>query len=263
MPRSKRPDIAIEAELRLLERRSRIGAAIKEARVRRRWTQTRLAAAASLSRRIVARTERAETRLDVEALQRLALALDLPLTVELGRDPRRDVADAGHLAMQELILGVGRRAGLLHRFELATRPNDPWRSADVVIGSDQQRAAADIECWNVFGDIGAAVRSSQRKVAELHEIAVARWGADARASLCWVVRSTVRNRELVRRYPEVFAAAFPGSSTAWVASLRGDRSIPAEPGLVWTDLRASRIFAWRRLRQSSTSFHGDGGKSAA
>src|SRR6185369_4377993 len=99
MPRSHRPAVAIEAELRSLERRSRIGSAIKEARERRRWTQGELGRRASLSRMVVARIERGETRLDLEALERLATALGIALRVELARDPQRDVADAGHLAI--------------------------------------------------------------------------------------------------------------------------------------------------------------------
>lgn len=246
MPRSKRPDVAIQAEVLLLERRAAIGTAVKAARLRRRWTQTRLGEGASLSRSIVARIERAKTRLDVEALQRLALALDIPLIVELGRDPQRDVADAGHLAMQELTLRLGRSAGRTARFELPTRPNEPWRSADVCLGSPHEKVAVDIECWNTIGDIGAATRSSTRKVLELGEMAVAAWGAGGRAALCWVVRATKRNREIVAKYPEVFANAFPGSSAAWVAALTKGGPIPKEAGLVWCDVRATRLLAWRR-----------------
>ena len=252
MSSSKRPNIAIKAEVLLLERRGTIGSAIKDARLRRRWTQARLAAAASLSRFIVARIERAETRLDVEVLQRVALALDLHLTVELGRDPQRDVADAAHLAIQELVLGLGRRSGRTSQFELATKPSEPWRSADVVIGSAREQVAVDVECWNTMGDIGAGTRSSTRKVAELSELAVAAWGADARAALCWVVRSTQRNREILAKYPEVFARAFPGSSAGWVSALTTGGEIPTEPGLVWCDVKATRLFAWRRPGAASS-----------
>jgi len=103
-----------------------------------------------------------------------------------------------------------------------------------------------VECWNVIGDIGAAVRSSTRKQAELADLAVARWGTDATTGLVWVVRATARNRALVARYPEVFARAFPGSSRGWVDALVNGVPPPEEPGLVWTDVGATRLFAWRR-----------------
>jgi hypothetical protein len=51
---------------------------------------------------------------------------------------------------------------------------------------------------------------------------------------------------LIQRYPEVFASRFPGSSRAWVQVLTTGSTIPAEPGLVWCDVGATRIFEWRR-----------------
>jgi hypothetical protein len=62
----------------------------------------------------------------------------------------------------------------------------------------------------------------------------------------WVVRATARNRALVARYPEVFAARFPGSSARWVAALTTGALPPSQPGLVWSDVGATRLFAWRR-----------------
>ena len=47
-----------------------------------------------------------------------------------------------------------------------------------------------------------------------------------------------------RPLPEVFASRFPGSSRV-EALTRGDPP-PAEPGLVWCDVSATRLFAWRR-----------------
>jgi len=198
---------------------------------------------------VIARIEYGRTRLDLEALERVALALAVPLTVALGRDPRQDVADAGHLSMQDLVLRLAKRAGFERQFELVTRPSEPWRSADVCLGSARRRVAIDVECWNTFGDIGAGARSSSRKVAELREIAIATWGAEARAALVWVVRDTVANRRIVASYPDVFAAKFPWSSAAWVAALTEGGPIPMGAGLVWCDVRAGRIFAWRRAAQ--------------
>jgi hypothetical protein len=61
-----------------------------------------------------------------------------------------------------------------------------------------------------------------------------------------VVRATARNRQLVARYPEVFASRFPGSSIGWVRALATGTEPPAEPGLVWCDANATRLYAWRR-----------------
>jgi hypothetical protein len=103
-----------------------------------------------------------------------------------------------------------------------------------------------IECWNSFGDIGAALRSTARKVAELGELLVSRWAEEGRVASVWIVRATARNRQLVERYPEVFATRFPGSSRRWVEALTTGAEPPAEPGLVWCDVGATRLFEWRR-----------------
>ncbi|HJP87640.1 MAG TPA: helix-turn-helix transcriptional regulator [Candidatus Limnocylindrales bacterium] len=246
MSGARRAPISTAAADRIRERRAIIGGQVREARLRRGWTQAKLAERAGLGRMVVARVERGQSRIDVEVLERLAMALRIWLTVELAKDPQRDVADAGHLAIQELVLRLGRQTGRTTQFELATKPNEPWRSADVAIGSPKEKVAADIECWNTIGDIGAAKRSSDRKVAELAERAVAMWGARGRAALCWVVRDTKRNREILAKYPEVFAKQFPGSSAAWVAALTTVAPIPIEAGLVWCDVKATRLFAWRK-----------------
>lgn len=215
-------------------------------RLRRRWTQAGLAERAGVGRLVVGRAERGVGPVDLETLERISMALGVALVVDLGRDPLEDVADAGHLAMQELVLRVTREAGFSVRFELPTRPAEPWRSIDVAVASEVDRLAIEIECWNTIGDVGAASRSSARKQAELEALAIARWGADARVRSVWVVRATARNQALAARYPEVFAARFLGSSTAWLKTLTTGSEPPEESGLVWSDVGATRLFAWRR-----------------
>ena len=248
MPRAKRPELAAEARRRNLEQVASLGASVRAARLRRRLTQEQLAELAGVSRSAESRLERGlgggQT---LDTWQRVALAAGTPLIVKLQRDPLEETADAGHLAMQELILRLGRSVGFARLFELATRPSEPWRSTDVGLRNDRRRWLWLIECWNSFGDIGAAARSSARKTAEAEALAIAIGGESPyRVASCWVVRDTRRNRALVRRYPEVFAARFRGSSRAWVKALTTGAEAPAEPGLVWCDRDATRLFAWRR-----------------
>jgi transcriptional regulator with XRE-family HTH domain len=245
MPPRRRPALAADAERRLLERLTRIGGDAKAMRSRRGWTQGELARRSGLGRMVVSRLERGIGPLDLETLDRVGLAFGVPVTAGLGRDPQIEVADAGHLAMQELVLRHGRACGFTVGFELPTKPAEPWRSIDVVLASEPQARMICVECWNTIGDIGAATRASRRKAAELEEMAIARWGEGARAGLVWVVRSTTRNRALLARYPEVFATRFPASSHAWVAALTTGGEPPPTDGLVWCDLDATRLFAWR------------------
>lgn len=227
-----------------------MGSDARAARDRRRLTQAQLGARVGLSQSAISRAERGlGGGLTLDAWQRIALALAITLRVTLQRDPLAETADAGHLGMQELVLRVGRASGYRGLVELPTKPQDPWRSIDVALVDDVRRRMAVVECWNSIGDIGAAVRTSARKQADAEALAAARWGEHGpagRVGLVWVVRATARNRALVARYPEVFAARFPGSSAGWLRALTAGGDPPAEPGLVWASADGSRLFAWRR-----------------
>jgi transcriptional regulator with XRE-family HTH domain len=185
--------------------------------------------------------------LSVDVWQRTFAALDRTLRFYLSRDPREEPADAGHLGLQELVLRLARETGRRGSYELQTRPTEPWRSTDLGIRDDRHRALVLVECWNTIGDIGVAARATTRKVAEAEQLAVVVGGEKAyRVASCWVVRATRRNRELIARYPEVFAARFPGSSVAWARSLTiGDRP-PMQPGVVWADTNGTRVVSWRK-----------------
>jgi hypothetical protein len=122
------------------------------------------------------------------------------------------------------------------------------RSTDVGLRNDQRRVLVLCEIWNTFGDLGAAARSTNRKKAEAegYAISIAADRGAYRVAVVWVVRATARNRALLRRYPELFAARFPGSSVAWCRALTEGTEPPLEAGLVWYDVEASHIFPWRR-----------------
>lgn len=178
----------------------------------------------------------------------LGLAIGRPLAVSLSRPIHAEApVDAGHLAMQELILRLARDTDRQGRFELPTRPADPRRSADVGIRDDAARRLILVECWNTFGDLGAARRATSRKLHDAEAEAVAIGGMQPYSvSSVWVVRSSASNRELLRRYPEVFASACPGSSGRWASALTSIAEPPSETGLVWCDPASGRVWARRR-----------------
>ena len=254
MRRLKRAsELGADARRRNFEQLAALGGEVRDARVRRRQTQQHIADAAGISRSTVSNLERGlGGAQSLDTWQRVALAVGRPLVVKLLRDPLEDTADAGHLAMQELLLRLGRAAGLGRSFELAARAIEPWRSTDIGLRDDRRRRLWLIECWNSIGDIGAGARSTTRKVAEAEALAVAIGGERPYSvASCWVIRDTRRNRELVRRYPEVFAARFPGSSRRWVEALTSGAAAPAEPGLVWCDRDVTRLLPWRRTPPAS------------
>lgn len=172
-----------------------------------------------------------------------------PLELTIGRDALELPVDAGHLAIQELLLRLGRGAGYGRTFELPTKTTDPMRSTDVGLVDHSRRRLVRVECVNSFGNIGDAVRSSDRKQAEAEGLAISLGhGNPYSVHLCRVIRSTRRNREILARYPEIFASRFTGSSRGWVDALTSGSEPPAEPGLVWCDIGATRLFDWRRPR---------------
>jgi transcriptional regulator with XRE-family HTH domain len=226
---------------------SALGAKVRQARRRRRWTQRELARRVGIAQPTISKVERGDgSNLSLELWQQVALVLGLPLRFELGRDVLEEPRDAGHLQIQELMLRLGRQTGRRRTFELPTKPADPSRSVDVGLIDDAARSLIRIECVNTFGDIGAAIRSSDRKGSEAKALAISMGrGAAFTVHECWVVRASRRNRELVNRYPELFTTRFPGSSRAWADALSRGSGPPLARGLVWCDLKATRVFEWR------------------
>lgn len=252
----RRPQLVADARRRNLTTLGVLGSEVRTSRLRRRLSQRALGADVGLAQTTISLLERGHGgRLSLETWQRLALAPGRTARLTLTADERTEPADAGHLAIQELVLRLGRAAGFARTFELPTRPADPARSVDVGLRDDRRRLLVLVECWNTIGDIGAAARSSERKRSEAEALAVATAPLDTdgrghsyRVRVCWIVRATVRNRSLLARYPEVFATRFPGSSTGWTRALAGGSEPPREPGLVCCDVAATPLFAWRRPR---------------
>lgn len=248
MPRPRRPELHAAAGQANREQLARMGTELRSSRRRRGLTQSALGSRIGVTQSTVSQVERGfGGTLSLDVWQRLFVGLGRRLVIDAGRDPIREPVDAGHLRIQELVLRIGRAAGYRGLFELPTRPIDPSHSTDVCLRSDALRRLLLIECWNTITDIGAAARSTNRKLADAADLAVALGGENPhRVAGCWVVRATVRNRQLLRRYPEVFAAKFPGSSEGWIRALTAGVTPPGEPGLVWCDVTATRLFAWRR-----------------
>ena len=165
----------------------------------------------------------------------LGLAIGRPLAVAFSRGEASDPRDAGHLALQELVLGLAERNGVTRRFELPTRPANPSLSIDVLLRDDAHRTLVIVEIWSRFDDLGAAVRNTHRKQAEAAAAAVVAGGAGPpyRVATCWVLRDSASNRDLVRRYPAIFRNEFRGSSRAWVLALEHGVKPPPGSGVAW------------------------------
>lgn len=261
MAKVRRGRLAADAVLRNREQLARLGGEVRRSRGRARLTQAQLAGRVGLSRPTISAIERGlGGGHTLDTWQRLGIALRRPLRVELARDPDEAPADAGHLALQELVLRLARRAGWRGSFELPTKPAEPWRSTDVGLVGHGGRWLLLVECWNTFGDVGAAARSSNRKLAEASQLVAAglvgipggMWldaesrPRETRVAGCWVIRATARNRRLVATYPELFGTRFPGSSRRWLEALVRGGEPPELPGIVWACADSTRLYALRR-----------------
>jgi transcriptional regulator with XRE-family HTH domain len=143
-----------------------LGERVRAGRKRLRLTQARLAERLGVHQSWLSRIELGRGgSVTLEMWIRIGLVLKQPLAVSLSRPigETRQPADMGHLQIQEALLRRARATGRSAIFELPTRPSDPSHSIDVCVRDTRQRVLIIEEAWNTFGDIGGAVRSTNRR----------------------------------------------------------------------------------------------------
>jgi transcriptional regulator with XRE-family HTH domain len=202
-------------------------------RKRRRWTQDRLAAVVGVSQAEISYLERGYgSRTPIETWVAIGIALKRPIAIGFSRDVVAPLQDAGHLAAQELVIRLARAAGWRVAFEAPIDREAPGLTSDLRL----DRAGGTVlgEIWNRVDDLGAAARSSDRKLAAVHRV-------DPGAVCVWLLVDTAANRRIIRRYPELLRARFPGSSTAWVRALTTGTNPPSRPGIAWIELSSGRL----------------------
>ena len=203
--RTRSTELERETARRTATIASALGREVRSGRRTRHLTQASLGARIDRCQSEVSEIERGQGgRIPLETWIAIGTALDRPLAVSFTRplDEPRTLADAGHLQIQEYLLRLARATGRPGTFELPTRPTDPLRSTDVGIRDPGRHVRILAECWNTFGDIGAATRATHRKHAE----AAATWPED-RVATVWVVRTSAANRSLIARYPHIIDAS--------------------------------------------------------
>ncbi len=142
-------------------------------------------------------------RTSIETWIAIGIALQRPIAIGFSRDVVDPTPlDAGHLAAQELTLRLTAHGGWQGRFEAPSDPSAPRHSTDIELTAPDGRIVL-LEIWNRLDDLGAAVRSSDRKLADLAR----RRALQTPVSSCWLLVETSANHELVRRYPAILAGA--------------------------------------------------------
>ncbi len=203
-----------------------LGRETRITRRRRQLTQAALGERVNLSQSEISHLERGHgARASIDTWVAIGMALNRPIAIGFSRDVVDPMpADAGHLAAQELLLRVASAAGWETRFEAPSNPAVPRHAIDIVL-LNRQRTTILVEIWNRLDDLGAAVRSTDRKIADI------RSGAPTRS--VWAMVDTTANREIVRRYPAILRARFGGSSARWIQAITAGTTPPSAPGLVW------------------------------
>ena len=125
-----------------------------------------------------------------------------------------------------------------HAIDPASRRS---RSIDVILDRPTLGEIAVVELVDLFADGGDAMRGLADKVAVTLRSA---HGMPVAGLL--VLRSTRRNRELMKELRPLVEARFPASSADWIAALRDPtRPMPTTDGLVWARVDGSGLFATR------------------
>jgi transcriptional regulator with XRE-family HTH domain len=223
----------------------RIGIGLRESRKSMRLTQAQAAGRAGVSQGYWSFVERGGGGFaSLETLAAFAAAVGTQLAAFLEAVPGADLPrDMEHLRRQQLVIATAREGGWTARPERSIDSGARRsRSIDVELERVARREIAVIEIEDLLTDGGAAMRNLADKVASVRrEVGVA-WTVSG----LLVLRSTTRNRGLVREFSSLFEARFPASSGGWLVALRDlARSMPIADGLVWSSVDGTRLFGAR------------------
>ena len=113
MDRRRRTRVEIEGDREVRNLATALGGVVRRSRRRKGLTQAALAAAVGLKQSRLSEIERGEaTGTPLIVWVRLGIVLGRPLAVAFSRElTPEEPADAGHLAGQELVLGLARTKG--------------------------------------------------------------------------------------------------------------------------------------------------------
>jgi len=222
---------------------SRIGVALRESRQALGLRQSDAADRAGVSQAFWSLVERGGGgSASLETLASCAAAVSTQLAAFIEATPGATLPrDIEHLRRQQLVIASAAVGGWSARPERPIDPAAGWsRSIDVQLERAARHEIAVIEIEDLLADGGQAMRGLEDKVAAVRRSAGPDWSV-------WgllILRSTIRNRGLVRELRDLFATRFPASSDAWLAALRDPTAaMPRGDGLAWSSVSGDRLFA--------------------
>lgn len=193
-------------------------------RQRKQWRQEDLAAAAGVSRALVALAETgAIERLTVRSLRRIAgpLEIRLPLAPRWNGGEADRLRDRDHAQLVEEVTAFLRRFGWDVAVEFTFSHYGERGSIDIVAWDTESRTLLVIEVKTRVYDVQALIAGLDRKARLAGQLLRAERGWDPLAvSRLIVMPELTANRTLVARHASIFQAAFPARSRAVRAWLR-------------------------------------------
>jgi len=238
----------------------KLGAMLRDGRVRMGLRQLEAATAAGISRSEWSELERGRSRATLHLVNRAGSAVNAPLGAFLRHASAADLPrDASQLKGQELLIVTARPGGWQGLpEEQIDRDARTSRAADVLLFRQREVRQDDVqapeyalmEIIDWFADVGEPLRAWNSRLAAVERYAIARMQNDVLpiTSGCWIVRATQRNRRLVADHANLFQARFPGSGRAWLAALTNPTvAMPTRPSLLWINVKGDRLFPvrWR------------------
>ena len=231
------------------------GRGVKALRLRKRWRQDDLAAAAHVSRGVIARIEQGHAaRVTVETLDKVAGVLGGRVTCRLtwnGEGLDR-LLDAEHAAIVEAVVRTLRSADWLVATEVSFNHFGERGSIDVLAFRPEARVVLVIEVKSVVPDIQGTLVTLDRKERLAKEIARERgWDAMAVARLL-VIRDNRTARRRIEAHAATFGNAFPDRAIdvrRWLASPESGRPLRG----LWFLSGESQAVAKQRVRRAGHS----------
>ncbi len=201
---------------------TRLGAGLRDARLRSGRTQCQCSEAVQISQPRWSGLERgqgASATLETWAVAAAAVGQELAAFLDqaLGADLPRDIE---HLRCQSGLVERAVRGGWAVAPEMPVVAGEAGRVIDALLTRTVAREAAVFEVWNLLLDIGAAFRSFDEKLAAVRAQRLG-WTVSG----AWILRGTRRNRSMVAELAPLFRARFPVAGAGWL--LRPSRSAPA------------------------------------
>lgn len=217
----------------------RFGLGMRALRMRKRWTQDRLASVADVSRGVISRIERGRAdRVAVRTLIRVAWALDARVYVRLlwqGEGLDR-LTDARHAKLVERVIALLEQAGWEVAAEVTFDIRGQRGSIDILARHRATGVLLVVEVKSVVPDMQAMLSGLDRKTRLGLEIGGTRGWTATSCSTVLVLPDDRTSRRRVAEHAATFRNALPartGQVRRWMkrpdARLSGILFLPSEP----------------------------------